>query len=136
MASPSPDLVFVYGSLKRGFYNHGLLERAEFFGAALTEACYRLIDLGPHPAMIETNVDPLVVFGELYRIDAQTLARLDKLEEEGVAYRRVVAPIMMLDGPGCDQSIVRYQAWTYLWLGVVDSQRILPDGLWRETATS
>lgn len=126
------DLVFVYGSLKRGCYNHGLLEYAEFVGAGQTEPRYRLLDLGPYPAMIEHDAAPLAIGGELYRIDAATLARLDRLEDVGVEYRRVVIPVSMVDGPGCDQRPTTQEAWTYLWMRSTAGLRLWPDAVWRE----
>ena len=128
----SPDLVFVYGSLKRGFRNHRLLAAAEFIGVAQTEPRFRLLDLGPHPAMIEHPAAPLAIAGEVYRIDSATSAALDRLEDEGVEYRRVVVPVTMIEGPGCDQRVVVRQAWTYLWLRPADPYALWPDAVWRE----
>jgi gamma-glutamylcyclotransferase (GGCT)/AIG2-like uncharacterized protein YtfP len=128
----SPDLVFVYGSLKRGFRNHRLLAANEFVGAGITEPRYRLINLGPYPAMIETGAEPLSVTGELYRIDEATLASLDRLEEEGTLYQRIVAPITTLDGGACDQRMVTVSAWTYLWLRQPSEYPLWPGATWVE----
>lgn len=128
----SSDLVFVYGSLKRGYYNHRLLARAEFVGAAQTETRYRLLDLGPHPALIEYPTAPLAVVGEVYRIDAATLADLDRLEVEGTEYRRIVVPVAMLDGPGCDRRLAVREVWTYLGMHAADAYPLWPDAEWRE----
>jgi gamma-glutamylaminecyclotransferase len=128
----SPDLVFVYGSLKRGFRNHGLLANCEFVGAGLTEARYRLINLGPYPALVETADEPLSITGELYRIDRATLSTLDRLEDEGVLYRRIVAPITGLEGGACDQRIVTHRAWTYLWLKSPSAYPLWPTATWVE----
>jgi len=134
----SPDLVFVYGSLKRGFRNHRLLAAGEFVGAGLTEPRYRLINLGPYPAMIEASQlrpadEPLSVTGELYRIDQATLENLDRLEDEGVLYRRIVVPIMSLEGGACDQRVVTHRAWTYLWLRSPSEYPLWPTATWVET---
>jgi gamma-glutamylcyclotransferase (GGCT)/AIG2-like uncharacterized protein YtfP len=128
----SPDLVFVYGSLKRGFRNHGLLHASEFVGGGLTEARYRLINLGPYPAMIENAEEPMSITGELYRVDEPTLAALDRLEDEGVLYRRIVARITSLDGGACDQRIVTHSAWTYLWLRSAAQYPLWPTATWVE----
>ncbi len=128
----SPDLVFVYGSLKRGFYNHRWLAAAEFIGAAQTEPRFRLLDLGRHPAMIEHPTAPLAIGGEVYRVDSATSAALDRLEDEGVEYRRVVVRVTLLEGPGCDQRVVVRQAWTYLWMRPADAYPLWPDAVWRE----
>jgi gamma-glutamylaminecyclotransferase len=126
----SPDLVFVYGSLKRGFGNHRLLANSEFVGTGLTEPRYRLINLGPYPAMIESTDDPLSITGELYRIDEQTLADLDRLEGEGVLYRRIVTTITALEGGACDQRVDTHSAWTYLWMRSPAEHPLWPTATW------
>jgi len=37
-------LVFVYGTLKRGFYNHEVLETSQFIGKAITKNKYPMIN--------------------------------------------------------------------------------------------
>jgi gamma-glutamylcyclotransferase (GGCT)/AIG2-like uncharacterized protein YtfP len=135
----SPDLVFVYGSLKRGFRNHRLLAGSRLVGSGLTEPRYRLINLGPYPALIEaswlpTADEPLSITGELYRIDGPTLAELDRLEDEGAMYRRIVAPITTLEGGACDQRISTVEAWTYLWLRSPTEYPLWPTATWVESA--
>src|SRR5688572_26642866 len=132
----SPDLVFVYGSLKRGCRNHRLLANAEFVGAGLTEPRYRLINVGPYPALIETAEEPLALTGELYRIDEATPASLDRLEDEGVLYRRIVAPITTLDGGACDQRVDTHSAWIYLWLRAPNEYPLWATATWVEQGGS
>ena len=78
--------VFVYGTLKRGFSNHHYLRRARFVGRARTPAAFQLFDLGAYPgAWMPGNS---VIEGEVYDVDALTLASLDHLEEVPRVYRR------------------------------------------------
>ncbi len=86
--------IFVYGTLLRGEPNHRLLAGAEFVGAAVTEPRFELVDLGPFPAMCTGG--ETAVHGECYRVDAHTLARLDRLEGHPEYYQRV--PIPLADG--------------------------------------
>ena len=86
--------VFVYGSLMRGGYYHGLLSRARFEGVAQTLARWRLIDLGPYPALVADG--RTAVHGELYRVDSATLQKLDTLEGHPHEYLR--QPIVLQDG--------------------------------------
>jgi gamma-glutamylaminecyclotransferase len=79
--------LFVYGTLKRGECNHGLLAGQQFIQEAVTEPAYRLLDTGPHPALIEVPTGGRTIHGEIYRIDRPTLARLDVLEEAPRVYR-------------------------------------------------
>jgi gamma-glutamylaminecyclotransferase len=78
--------VFVYGSLLKGECNHRLLELAPFVGAAHTSASFTLIDLGAFPGLIARGMT--AVRGEVYAVDAATLASLDRLESHPRFYRR------------------------------------------------
>lgn len=77
-------LLFVYGSLKRGFSNHPLLVTAHFVGECRTEARYQLLVFGIYPALSEGG--DRAIAGELYAVDTRLLFELD--EFEGEAYRR------------------------------------------------
>jgi len=85
--------VFVYGSLKRGFSNHGCLRGQQFLGPARTERRYRMYDYGGFPAVVETGPETgLAIEGELWEVDADCLVTLDWLEEvEDGLYRRAEA---------------------------------------------
>lgn len=80
--------VFVYGTLKRGFCNHRLLEKAAFVKEVKTRPHYLLFDLGPYPAMVVATDRGDSIRGELYHVDTETLARLDQLEGHPYYYRR------------------------------------------------
>jgi gamma-glutamylcyclotransferase (GGCT)/AIG2-like uncharacterized protein YtfP len=71
--------VFVYGTLKRGFPNHGTLRGAKFLGVDVVEG--RLHDFGFYPGL--DNTPGLAVHGEVFEVDAEILARLDRLEGIG-----------------------------------------------------
>lgn len=122
------DLLFVYGTLKRGGVNHRLLAEAKFLGLGWTERKFRLVDCGPYPAMLEHTTEPMEIAGELYRIPESLLPALDELEDEGTLYRRVVATITPLDFAGEPQPSVA--AWTYLWLGRPDRFPLVAGSEW------
>lgn len=111
----STDLLFVYGTLKRGGRNHRLLAAAEFVGPARTEPKFRLIDCGAYPALIEHAEAPLEIAGELYRIPASLWPALDELEDEGVLYRRLTLLVTpLVDDESQAAPVV---AFSYIWLG-------------------
>ena len=77
--------VFVYGSLLRGMENHSVLDGAEFASAARTLAQFQMLDLGRYPAVIAGGES---IVGELYRVNAQHLLRLDAFERVPELYVR------------------------------------------------
>ncbi len=74
-------LVFVYGTLKRGHRNHDLLVGQEFLHEARTVPRYRLYDCGSYPCLVEDPERGVAVHGEIWRVDEESLAALDELEE-------------------------------------------------------
>jgi gamma-glutamylaminecyclotransferase len=89
--------VFVYGTLKRGFCNHRLLEGCEFLGSAATVPAYRMIETGFPVIMPDPEGKP--VSGEVYAVDDKTLERLDRQEREGLSYdRRLIDVTLPLAG--------------------------------------
>jgi gamma-glutamylaminecyclotransferase len=74
-------ILFVYGTLKRGGRNVQLMACGRFLRDAVTAPRYRVYDLGPHPALVVDDASGLAVRGELWEVDAPTLAALDQFEE-------------------------------------------------------
>lgn len=107
--------MFVYGSLKRGYALHALLQGQFYLGEALTEPLYRLFDLGTYPGLVEWP-EGLAVCGEVYRVDSDCLRRLD--EAEGVAERSYVRRKILLQAEFADSDV---HAW--FWLNAVRGRR-------------
>jgi gamma-glutamylaminecyclotransferase len=100
------DLVFVYGTLKKGWGNNALLATSEYLGERITKDEYvlvgsgcpfmlplscleQILDYEDNPSDYHRLLRP--VRGELYRMDTEwTLASLDGLESEGSWYQRVL----------------------------------------------
>lgn len=82
--------IFVYGTLKRSGSNHRLLANQQFIAAATTEPAYKLYSVGDYPAMVDAPQDGRAIEGEIWTVDTDCLAKLDRLEglEEGL-YKRV-----------------------------------------------
>jgi len=78
--------LFVYGTLLDGEPDHELLDGASLLGAARTTARYKLVEVRASAGLIDTG-DTAVV-GELYELDAPTLAKCDIKREHPVLYRR------------------------------------------------
>jgi gamma-glutamylaminecyclotransferase len=83
--------VFVYGSLKRGRYNNDLLRESRFIGERNThDETWIMRSLGGFPGVVKEHHGALSasICGELYEVDDNTLARLDRLEGNGHFYNR------------------------------------------------
>lgn len=78
-------LVFVYGSLKRGFPLSGALVTSRYVSTVPLQG-FTLHSAGAFPYMIPCHNG--TVLGELYDVDKRTLARLDRVEQEGNLYTR------------------------------------------------
>jgi gamma-glutamylaminecyclotransferase len=86
-------LIFVYGTLKRGYANHHFISGQAFAGTAQTPPGYTLYDLAGYPGMVRQGDDVKGVFGEVWSVDDECLLRLDELEgvAEGLYSREAVA---------------------------------------------
>lgn len=85
------SLVFVYGSLKKGFHNDHYLRESKFISKAFTSHLHwEMISLGGFPAVI---LGKGIVLGELYEVNDRTLINLDRLEGEGHFYTKQLIPV-------------------------------------------
>ena len=100
---PDSSLIFVYGSLRRGGFNHALFAGARFLGEAATAPHYSLHDLGPYPALVAGGTTS--VLGELYSLSPEQLAAADELEGHPTVYTR--GPIAL----AAPHEIVAAEAW-------------------------
>jgi len=120
--------VFVYGTLKRGFWNHRLLgdqygPRAgvEFLGPADTLDDFRMRCVG-FPLIQLANPKPSLtgqVQGEVYRVHPLILRSLDRLEGEGTMYRRQKIAL--------DREAPVTHAFAYTWIGLPRGKFVRPD---------
>jgi gamma-glutamylaminecyclotransferase len=88
--------IVVYGSLRRGFGNHRLLEDSDFIGRVTTRPEYTMLHLGGFPGLVSGGETTIVC--ELYSVDDDTLRDLDRLEGHPSFYTRT--PIEVLDESG------------------------------------
>ena len=111
------DLLFVYGTLMRGFdhpMSNLLARNAEFLGQARCQG--RLYLVKHYPGLVLCDDPDDVVFGELYRLRApdELLREFDMYEACGegfvapTEYIRQVLPVRSDDGAVSE-------AWTYIY---------------------
>lgn len=114
-----PVRVFVYGTLLSGEANHYLLATATKLAEARTHAAFELYDLGSFPGLVAGGTTAIV--GEIYEVDAPTLAALDRLEDHPVFYQRTE---IVLDGGE--------EVWTYILPSEhVASCAVIASGSWK-----
>ena len=73
-------LLFLYGTLKRGQRNHHLMAGQEFLRPAQTAPRYRMVNVGPYPALVADPAHGIRIRGELWQVDDAALHRLDIFE--------------------------------------------------------
>ena len=113
------ESLVVYGTLKRGHPNHHWLLDAHYQGVVRLEGM-ALYDLGPFPMAIRGSGE---LIGELYRLDADTLAAIDRFEGAPRLYQRLRC--QPVGGP-----------WSWVYLGSFRQVRHSPrlvSGVWSGT---
>jgi len=120
------EIVFVYGTLRRGGSNHFRMDAAEFIAKGRISGRMYRIDWYPGLVVDEAGDD---IFGEAYRVDLELLGNLDSYEgitpgdNEACNYRRVATTVT------CDDGQV-LTAWVWEWLGEVEEDQRLRSGNW------
>lgn len=123
-------LIFTYGTLKRGFYNHKLMEElmatrdASFVGEYVTLESFPLV-VGPFgiPFLINLLGSGHRVSGELYAVSGRGLARLDELEGISTGhYERM--PVKVVAGGGGNGEVVATEVYF--------AHRSFAGALWRK----
>jgi len=95
-------LIFVYGSLKQGFSNHHIIEKATYQGRAQTKKRYGMFqeENANYPYLIN-KCSPKYhhIEGELYEIQSDDiLKQIDKFEDAPEYYQRETIDIKIADG--------------------------------------
>lgn len=115
------DLLFVYGTLMRGF-DHPMAKllsaNADFVGAARCQG--RLYRVKHYPGLVLSDQAGDVVFGELFRLrqPEALLRELDMYEACGegfpppTEYLRQTLPVAVSDGARSEAAL---EAWTYIY---------------------
>ncbi|GAA5483497.1 gamma-glutamylcyclotransferase family protein [Haloferula sargassicola] len=121
------DVVWVYGTLRRGASNGHRMEGAEYLGPAAVHGRLFLIDTFrdfAYPALIP-DADAGLVVGDAFSVPPQILAGLDDFE--GEEYDRV--KLSLID-PTTGKEHSLPQAWAYVWNRPVEDRQIIAGGDW------
>lgn len=96
-------ILFVYGTLMRSGVRHRVLADQRFLGEVRTRSEYVLFDLGAYPGLVHSASEGRAIHGELYEIDANLIARLDRIEGAPCLFR--LEPIRI---DGCSGEVFAY----------------------------
>ncbi|MBM3415116.1 MAG: gamma-glutamylcyclotransferase [Bacteroidetes bacterium] len=131
MTNPGVYQLFVYGSLRSGFYSHAY-DYISLFFSFVGEAKVRgkLFDMGSYPAGLPTK-DNSFIIGELYRIKHEkkfswAIGQLDDYEgmsvepDEIQLYRREITE-MYINGEVT-------HAWIYWYNGDISGRPVIASG--------
>ena len=121
----SDELVFVYGTLRRGGSNHFRMDGAEFVGFGSIRG--RIYRFDWYPGLVVDDSGDEII-GEVYAVSPQQMTDLDFFEGisageiEGSEYRRTRVKVS-----GCGDPL---EAWVWEWRGLVDESRRIESGDW------
>lgn len=112
------ERVFVYGTLKRGGYNHYILNSSIFEQEIKTKEKYSMYSMGAFPFVL--LAESLVqITGEVFSVTEEVLKRLDILEGYPYFYNR--EQILLEDGT---------RAWIYYLQEKDYEYPIIASGVW------
>jgi gamma-glutamylaminecyclotransferase len=130
---PSKTMVAVYGSLKKGFHNHRLLEKSRHVGNGVVWD-WQMFSVGSYP-MIAKGLGKVYV--EIYEVDGATFSNLDRLEGYPSYYNRKLVDVddVACDGKLMDGSGESVRAWIYFGTDQqVSELPPVPRGIWTKNA--
>jgi gamma-glutamylaminecyclotransferase len=99
----------VYGSLKKGQYNHSLLKSSKYLGECAIPPGYGLYVFGL-PFLVKDDKGP-GCYGEIYEVSKETLNDLDVLEGHPSIYKRELLDVVELDTGH------KLKCWCYIYQG-------------------
>ena len=126
---PSRELVFVYGTLRRGGSNAFRMKGAKRIGRGYVSG--KLYTISWYPGLVLESAGGIVI-GEVFRVGPEQMRALDEFEGlaageiEGSEYRRVKVECIIEAAAMDDAEMV----WVYEWKGGVDEDRHIPSGDW------
>ena len=101
------DTFFMYGSLRRGMYNHYILKDKSKFISNAKISRFKLLSFGSFPAVIPSDDENDFVVGELFKItDDEVITSIDRMELN-YGYKRTFTKA--IDEFGNEHDIIFYE---------------------------
>lgn len=116
------NIVFVYGTLRKGFWNNNLLKDAKYIGNAITIYTGWLY-IPDHIPFLNFDINGYNIKGELYEVDNETLEILDELEGHPFVYQRERHMVSSIDNPDYSLTIA------YMYVYHEEMKYIYPKGI-------
>jgi gamma-glutamylcyclotransferase (GGCT)/AIG2-like uncharacterized protein YtfP len=116
-------LLFVYGTLRQGEAQHGLIAGARLLRLVSTPPAFLLVDVGPYAALVRGGTTAVV--GELYQADLQTRRAIDIERQVPLLFTR--EKIRLADGDEADTYLLTSEQ--------VRGRRRLAHGDWKKRFT-
>ena len=112
------ELVFVYGTLRRGASNHGHMDGSSHISHANAKGHLYQVDW--YPGLV---IDPQghEVAGEVYSVPSEMMDDLDQYE--GPEYKRIKGTVTNCAGESLD-------VWIWEWKKPTDGLKKIPNGDW------
>jgi gamma-glutamylaminecyclotransferase len=108
--------LFTYGTLKKGYRNHGLIADQPLIGCGYTTARNFIMyneraAAFPIAMFTSDHTTGHRIYGEVYRVEVEDIRTLDQLESNDVLYKRYKLEIQSYQANGHMQKV---KAWTYV----------------------
>jgi len=115
--------LFVYGTLKRGHYNHTVLGDSHYIGKDSVYGAFALHDLGSFPGVVTDTTVNREIFGEVYELtDPEIVKDVEYLEGYPTFYYRL--PIVTTNGAECEMYVLYNESR-------IRAKSIIEDGEWK-----
>lgn len=125
------ELVFVYGTLKQGFSNHGLLKQSKLIGVAQTKEKFVMYSSGiPY---VSKRFKSSYISGEVYSVSNDTMYNLDILECHPEWYVRSKTSVEVIDKKG---KVITVDAWLYFNEHIPQNATLIDSGIYGQNKTS
>ena len=90
-------LIFVYGTLKKGFGANSLLQPANLVIENVAIRGFKMYTNGSFPMVVESEKGSDAVYGEIWEIEEDTLRRLDRYEGHPNLFTRNYIPTEQIE---------------------------------------
>ncbi len=114
----STELIFVYGTLRRGGSNHCRMDGSTHITHATVKG--KLYQVDWYPGLV-LDAKGSTIEGEIYSVPHSMIADLDQYE--GPEYRRI-------QHQATNQAGQTFDVWVWEWKQSTDGLELIPDGDW------